>query len=199
MGLNDSFSTARGQILMMNPLPSITQAFSLIKQEERQRNGQIISSSFLANVKPGATENSTGKALHLDGGQVKKPTLKCSYCHKEGHLKESCYKLIGYPPKGRGRGRFHTNSQGFRPYPQAMKVTGTSTSPIGKEPIHNANEQFGASQNSQNCTLESLHKQISQIQQLMSNMMSNNSLSTPEDHVNCIEGPEQAERSGRWC
>ncbi|XP_074368235.1 uncharacterized protein LOC141708476 [Apium graveolens] len=35
MGLNDSYSTARGQILMMSPLPTISQAFSLIKQDEK--------------------------------------------------------------------------------------------------------------------------------------------------------------------
>lgn len=39
MGLHDSFATARGQILMMNPLPSVTSAFSLIKQDEKQRQG----------------------------------------------------------------------------------------------------------------------------------------------------------------
>lgn len=42
MGLNDSFSSAKGQILMMNELPTIAQAFSLIKQEERQRQATLV-------------------------------------------------------------------------------------------------------------------------------------------------------------
>jgi len=37
MGLNDSYSAIRGQILLMNPLPSIRQAYSSISQEEKQR------------------------------------------------------------------------------------------------------------------------------------------------------------------
>ena len=37
MGFNDSYSAIRGQILLMNPLPSIRQAYSSISQEEKQR------------------------------------------------------------------------------------------------------------------------------------------------------------------
>jgi hypothetical protein len=43
MGLNDTFSQVRGQILLINPLPSINKVFSLVLQEERQRE---ISSSI---------------------------------------------------------------------------------------------------------------------------------------------------------
>lgn len=38
MGLNDSFSQTRGQILLMDPLPSINRVFSLIVQEEKQKS-----------------------------------------------------------------------------------------------------------------------------------------------------------------
>ncbi len=41
MGLNDSFSHVRAQILMTDPLPSITKAVALVVQEERQRNINI--------------------------------------------------------------------------------------------------------------------------------------------------------------
>ncbi|RVW58109.1 hypothetical protein CK203_111120 [Vitis vinifera] len=37
MGLNESYSAIRGQILLMNPLPSVRQAYSSISQEEKQR------------------------------------------------------------------------------------------------------------------------------------------------------------------
>ncbi|KAL5785970.1 hypothetical protein ACOSQ2_008362 [Xanthoceras sorbifolium] len=37
MGLNDSYSGVRGQILLMNPLPSVRQAYSSVSQEEKQR------------------------------------------------------------------------------------------------------------------------------------------------------------------
>lgn len=99
MGLNESFSVARGQIFMMNPLPSLAQAFSLVRQEERQRQGtaQI---SFIANARNGyGSQFSHNNTSAQD--YAKKQNLKCSYCHKDGHLKENRFKLIGYPPKGR--------------------------------------------------------------------------------------------------
>ncbi|KAL5825696.1 hypothetical protein ACOSQ3_021759 [Xanthoceras sorbifolium] len=37
MGLNESYSAIRGQILLMNPLPSIRQAYVSVCQEEKQR------------------------------------------------------------------------------------------------------------------------------------------------------------------
>ena len=35
MGLNESYSAIRGQILLMNPLPSVLQAYSSVSQEEK--------------------------------------------------------------------------------------------------------------------------------------------------------------------
>ena len=29
--------------------------------------------------------------------------LKCDFCHKTGHLKSNCYKLIGYPADYKGK------------------------------------------------------------------------------------------------
>ncbi|XP_059302215.1 uncharacterized protein LOC132054181 [Lycium ferocissimum] len=37
MGLNDSYSQAKGNILMMNPLPNINHAYSLVLQDENQK------------------------------------------------------------------------------------------------------------------------------------------------------------------
>jgi len=37
MGFNGSYTAVRGNILMMVPFPSISQAYSLLVQEERQR------------------------------------------------------------------------------------------------------------------------------------------------------------------
>lgn len=37
MGLNEVYTVIRGIILMMNPSPSMTQAFSLLVQDEQQR------------------------------------------------------------------------------------------------------------------------------------------------------------------
>ena len=125
MGLNDSFSNARGQTLMMNPLPSIPQAFSLVKQEERQRIGHNVNltMSFMANSGNVKTPKSTSDAS-TNSGNTKKSVLKCTFCQKEGHLRESLFKIIGYPPKGRGKGKTNGSptTPSFRSFPQAMQV-----------------------------------------------------------------------------
>lgn len=40
MGLNEQFQTVRGNVHMMSPLPNISQAYSLLIQEEKQREIQ---------------------------------------------------------------------------------------------------------------------------------------------------------------
>lgn len=37
VGLNDTYESIRGQIILMSPIPSLDKTFSLILQEERQR------------------------------------------------------------------------------------------------------------------------------------------------------------------
>ena len=37
MGLNESYSQARGQILMMNNLPNVNQAYTMVIQDESQK------------------------------------------------------------------------------------------------------------------------------------------------------------------
>ncbi|WOG83187.1 hypothetical protein DCAR_0102361 [Daucus carota subsp. sativus] len=164
MGLHDSYSAARGQILMMNPLPTLPQAYSLIKQEEKQRQGLTASTSFLAAAN---AKTSNFKTPNNQPDSSVKKQMKCTYCHKEGHLKENCYKLIGYPPKGRGRGK----QQGFRPLPQANQVSAT---------VIGASGTSGTPTQDQT-TLESLQQQMSQIMNLMKGNKSYGT--TPEDHI----------------
>lgn len=44
MGLNDKYTTIRGQILMMQPLSCLSQAYALLTQEEKQRECNHLSS-----------------------------------------------------------------------------------------------------------------------------------------------------------
>ena len=50
MGLNESYSHVRGQILLIDPLPSINKVFSLVIQEERHRMISSASLSFNQNT-----------------------------------------------------------------------------------------------------------------------------------------------------
>ncbi|XP_073300553.1 uncharacterized protein [Primulina huaijiensis] len=89
MGLNDSYVNVMNQVLLMNPLPMVGQACSLLSREEYHR--------ALSSVEaPIATLYTNQKKV---GNSVKdRVNLFCDHCSWSGHTKEHCYKLVGYPP-----------------------------------------------------------------------------------------------------
>lgn len=101
MGLNDSFTVIRGQILMMNPLPTLSQCYGMILQEENQReapaNVSNVSENFAMTVRP-TKGQFRGKSSV--SGYSKKPldaSIICEFCYMSGHLKDKCYCIHGYP------------------------------------------------------------------------------------------------------
>lgn len=93
MGLNDAFIGVRSNILLSSPLPSIGQAYSLIIQDEKQREIHVPvvsagdSSSFLAS-------NQTGRRKFND--YKAQQSLICSYCKKTGYTVDKCYRIHGF-------------------------------------------------------------------------------------------------------
>ncbi|OIS95931.1 hypothetical protein A4A49_58602, partial [Nicotiana attenuata] len=88
VGLNESYSHVRSQVLLKTPVLTVNQAYALVIQKESQRT-------------LGA----------------KRPGLICEFCGYKGHLKENCYKIIGYPPDFRSKKKAPT--QGVKPYANA--------------------------------------------------------------------------------
>lgn len=104
IGLNDSYTAVQGNILMMKLLPTISQAYSLLIQEEKQREisaeSQYIPEAISLNVK---TVNSSGNQFSKmiqEGFRTKfdPKKLVCEYYKKHGHQKEKCFELHGFPP-----------------------------------------------------------------------------------------------------
>lgn len=93
MGLNVSFSAVRGQILLMQALPSMHKAYSLICQEEKQRelgsSSLPIEHAIMTVRQDQKTSNPGRKPLH------------CTYCDVDHHTRETCWKFNGYPPGDR--------------------------------------------------------------------------------------------------
>ncbi|KAL3360867.1 hypothetical protein AABB24_014020 [Solanum stoloniferum] len=133
MGLNELYTTIRGNILMMSVLPSMAQAFAILSQEERQRevkphNNTALESTSLSasathnNIGPkgfktnynsyrGSASNSntsnTNNMFRGSSSTGNRSNLFCDFCKRSGHTKERCYKLHGYPSGQRfpkGRG-----------------------------------------------------------------------------------------------
>jgi hypothetical protein len=112
MGLNDSFANVRAQILMMEPLPAINKAFSLVVQEERQRSIGVTAlgnsgDSMALYTRSEVPRNNFGGR----GYSGKKERPLCSHCGISGHIVDKCYKLHGFPPGFKFRNASHAANQ----------------------------------------------------------------------------------------
>jgi len=109
MGLNEAYSTVRGSILMMSPIPDTRRVHGLIIQHERQMdlaNRQIgphamqTSRYIRGGTRPGnqmATKSpSAGHGEGKHSPNLKK-FLNCSYCDGDTHTVENCYYINDFP------------------------------------------------------------------------------------------------------
>ncbi|OIT40663.1 hypothetical protein A4A49_61145, partial [Nicotiana attenuata] len=105
-------------ILMASPLPSINHAYSLLIQEEKQREIHVtqhpLDSAFLAAKQQygGQKYAQADKRGNYEG---KRNNLVCSYCKKPGHSVERCYRIIGFPAdfKFTKNKKFQGGAQGY--------------------------------------------------------------------------------------
>ncbi|CAA7030339.1 unnamed protein product [Microthlaspi erraticum] len=111
MGLNDNYESIRSRILMKKTLPSLSEVFNLLDQEESQQSVkfsidvapsafQISHSGPLASPVP-PTPASGGSSSQRDDD---KPV--CSYCGRVGHVVYRCYKKHGYPSHYKSKQKF---------------------------------------------------------------------------------------------
>ncbi|KHN22372.1 hypothetical protein glysoja_033065, partial [Glycine soja] len=93
MGVNESFAHARGQILLMKPIPDIDETFSLLLQDETHRVVGV-----QPNFAPPAEMACAVTLSNAKGKPTRKNRPFCSHCNIHGHTKEKCFKIHGYPP-----------------------------------------------------------------------------------------------------
>ncbi|KAA8550762.1 hypothetical protein F0562_002446 [Nyssa sinensis] len=117
LGLNDSFASLRTQILAMDPLPPIGKVFSILFQKEQQR---------LLNIRPSETI-----ALAVRPGGRPKSSFKCTACSKEGHTRDCCWTIVGYPP---GRNPRSTNPLSILSQPPS-KINQIAVAPSSLSPV----------------------------------------------------------------
>ncbi|KAL4626297.1 hypothetical protein ACB092_05G085900 [Castanea dentata] len=110
MGINDSFSQVRTQILLMDPFPSLNKVYSLMIQEETQRSVIPYSSPRVESTAlVTKSQNFNGKERPI-----------CTHCGKSGHTIEKGYKLHGFPPSYKFKGKPAMAHQVTFPQPQSQ-------------------------------------------------------------------------------
>ncbi|XP_057755447.1 uncharacterized protein LOC130974595 [Arachis stenosperma] len=82
-------------ILLMKPLPSISEVFSLIVQEEWQR-GLTFTPPTSNETQLNFAVKNTQYNSKIRQGKKDKPL--CTHCSLLVHTRDKCYKLHGYPP-----------------------------------------------------------------------------------------------------
>ncbi|KAF7844614.1 uncharacterized protein G2W53_001519 [Senna tora] len=99
MGLNQTFEVIRSQILSLDPLPSVNKAFAMVVNIETEKeinmslNGnQVEGSAMLAK---GNFRNDNFKKI--EDKKTNKMSKFCDHCQQNGHTREGCFKIIGYP------------------------------------------------------------------------------------------------------
>ena len=108
MKLNASFKHVRANIIMQYPLPSITHVYRLLIQEEKHKElsdqtPNTESHALFSNKKQFFNNSSSSvssyKPQHLAnrGGYTIRTPMFCDYCKRQGHTKDKCFKIRGYP------------------------------------------------------------------------------------------------------
>jgi len=199
MGLNDSYSQARGQILMMHTLPNVNQAYALVIQDECQKgiagniNEGMESLAMYTNrtSRPQQFNNRLNprknyQSLYCDfcnmKGHVREDCnklKKCDHCHTIGHVKENCYLLIGYPENFKGRKKVNAVIGGGSVHSQQQDTY--MQVPMDKIAHTTATGQGLGAQDTHEQWLEILHKSSpQQLQQMLETLQG----CSPQSSVN---------------
>ncbi|XP_016473358.2 uncharacterized protein LOC107795270 [Nicotiana tabacum] len=103
MGLNESYSNIQSNVLAKKPVITVNEAYAIVTQEESQRT-------------LGVTDTLKDPLTMLAGKghefKPKRPGLICDYCGYKGHLKENCYKIVGYPPDFKSKKKGQNSGSG---------------------------------------------------------------------------------------
>ncbi|KAF8378316.1 hypothetical protein HHK36_029655 [Tetracentron sinense] len=94
------------QILAMDQLPSVSKAYVVINQEEKQRLLHLPPPNPAESI---AIAARTGNQNTTCGYQTPYGRSYCDHCGIFGHIKAKCYKVVGYPPNWGRSKKAHTS------------------------------------------------------------------------------------------
>ncbi|KAJ0457906.1 putative transcription factor interactor and regulator CCHC(Zn) family [Helianthus annuus] len=128
MVLDSDFTVIKTQILATKPTLTLGVAYHMVAEDERQRaisNENRVapeSAAFKAFQKREGNISQTKEKYTTKQGREGKENDHCTFCGKDGHKREGCFKLVGYPDWWPGK-------KGDKAKPKAACVE-TGNSPI---------------------------------------------------------------------
>lgn len=92
-GLNDCYEGVKNQILLTEPLPTLSKVYSFVLQNEQQNEAYQVTEMNAFNLEYKKTEP-TKKFFDKKRNQTYKKNMVCECCKKKGHGRDICFKLM---------------------------------------------------------------------------------------------------------
>ncbi|XP_057994939.1 uncharacterized protein LOC110651461 [Hevea brasiliensis] len=96
MGLNQAYDNVRNQILLMDPLPIINKAYSMVLRVEKQREIHDDAADEFNSIMTVKGQVQKEKIHGKKKEFGKKENKFCDHCNANGHTSDTCFKLHGY-------------------------------------------------------------------------------------------------------
>ncbi|XP_056685767.1 uncharacterized protein [Spinacia oleracea] len=146
-GLHKDYEQVKVNILSMDPLPTVLRAYHILQQVEKQNRNSTHSIEISALM---AGKHNQSYKFQPSGQGVQRKDFKktkydkydkfdrfCDHCKVKGHMKDQCFKLVGYP-------EWYTNLKGKSVQKFAANID--STGILGSSPLDfDPEEQAGSS------------------------------------------------------
>ncbi|XP_010516220.1 PREDICTED: uncharacterized protein LOC104791909 [Camelina sativa] len=126
MGLNDSYDNLRSRILMKNSLPSLSEIYNLLDQDDSQKSVTVAATSDFSiaafQVSHSQSQGFSKSAQAPTSQNASAPPYQrnnrpqCIFCGKAGHVVDKCWKKHGYPTS------FKPNIRSDKPSPLVANV-----------------------------------------------------------------------------
>ncbi|CAM8945952.1 unnamed protein product [Rhodiola kirilowii] len=187
MGLNDIHSQVRTQILSTRPRLSLDESYSLVLDDEMtkmitkptvmeasalytsynsQNERQTTNSSDRSQSNDRQFNNRNYSSGTSQGNTRARRPLLCSHCQMQGHLKETCYKLNGYPPghrlyRGTSSQSYKGNKHSANNVTAVPSATGTNGNSTVESKVPGDSDGISSSSNQMSQVHEQLTKLLS--------------------------------------
>ncbi|KAK3037179.1 hypothetical protein RJ639_031066 [Escallonia herrerae] len=95
-GLDGEFEQVRAEILRKDPIPELEACHALIRCESVRRT-KMVEESERTEASAMVTRYRRSQNQPKPTNAADKSTYKCTHCNQNGHTKNRCYELVGYP------------------------------------------------------------------------------------------------------
>ncbi|KAJ0462069.1 putative transcription factor interactor and regulator CCHC(Zn) family [Helianthus annuus] len=148
MGLDAEFSVMRTQILATKTMPSLGEAYHFVAEDERQRaiatGKKTVAGPEAAAFQAWQPANRDPQAQKKTWAKSDRPTTltrsgHCTHCGRDGHVREGCFKLVGYPEWWPGK----TKKEAAKPKAALVESTASKIPGLTDEQYEMFTKLFG--------------------------------------------------------